>query len=365
MSEAGGLTLAWVERNGRHALAIRLGPPPHASASGSDMLPSRLGASDQLGVVPASILGRATTPDGLQAIAGRFTLENDAWLFEPEIPFLPATEYALITRTETGALVPLATIATPAAPAIRRTEVLAIYPSTLAVPINFLRIYVHFSAPMREAQAAQAISVQRLDTGELLRDTFLPGTLELWNPSRTRLTLLLDPGRIKRGLLPHVQMGYPLIEQVPVLVRVLATFQDAAGAELLAGAERRYEVDAALRRHIDIGVWRVVAPPASTLAPLIVLFDRALDSAMLAHTLTVSDEYGSIVTGTATVTDGERAWSFVPRLTWMQGQHTLHVDPRLEDIAGNSLVRVFDRDLTRPEDAPVRRPRTALAFACS
>jgi hypothetical protein len=32
--------------------------------------------------------------------------------------------------------------------------------------------------------------------------------------------------------------------------------------------------------------------------------------------------------------------------------HELVVDPELEDLAGNSLRRVFDRDLTRPEDEP-------------
>jgi hypothetical protein len=32
------------------------------------------------------------------------------------------------------------------------------------------------------------------------------------------------------------------------------------------------------------------------------------------------------------------------------------VDPLLEDLAGNSVVRVFDRDLQRDEDTP-REPR--------
>jgi hypothetical protein len=41
----------------------------------------------------------------------------------------------------------------------------------------------------------------------------------------------------------------------------------------------------------------------------------------------------------------------------------LVVDTILEDLAGNSLARVFDRDLSRPEDAPVDAARTTVDFA--
>jgi len=41
------------------------------------------------------------------------------------------------------------------------------------------------------------------------------------------------------------------------------------------------------------------------------------------------------------------------------------VDPRLEDLAGNSLIRVFDRDLTRAEDAPADARHVAIDFYCS
>jgi hypothetical protein len=35
---------------------------------------------------------------------------------------------------------------------------------------------------------------------------------------------------------------------------------------------------------------------------------------------------------------------------WASGPHQLVVDPVLEDLAGNSVSRVFDRDLSRSED---------------
>jgi hypothetical protein len=40
----------------------------------------------------------------------------------------------------------------------------------------------------------------------------------------------------------------------------------------------------------------------------------------------------------------------------------LVVDPALEDLAGNSVSRVFDRDLTRPVDAPRDARPVTLTF---
>lgn len=42
----------------------------------------------------------------------------------------------------------------------------------------------------------------------------------------------------------------------------------------------------------------------------------------------------------------------------------MKVDSRLEDLAGNSLIRVFDRDRLRAEDAPVDVPYVAIDFTC-
>jgi hypothetical protein len=38
------------------------------------------------------------------------------------------------------------------------------------------------------------------------------------------------------------------------------------------------------------------------------------------------------------------------------------IDPVLEDIAGNSVLRVFDRDLDRPEHDPESRGGVSVPF---
>ena len=63
---------------------------------------------------------------------------------------------------------------------------------------------------------------------------------------------------------------------------------------------------------------------------------------------------GQLVDGTPQIGPGEQSWQLVPRRAWAAGPHQLIVDPVLEDLAGNSVSRVFDRDLD-----PARRPATA------
>ena len=145
--------------------------------------------------------------------------------------------------------------ATPAA------YVTAIYPDVAEVPVNLLKIYVQFSEPMSEGRAERAVRVCRDDTLEPMDGVFVPMDPELWDRQRQRLTLLLDPARIKHGLVPNLEVGYPLIEGVPFRLFINPDFRDAGGQTLRAGAERRYEVGPEIRERIDQGKWRYVSLP--------------------------------------------------------------------------------------------------------
>ena len=64
------------------------------------------------------------------------------------------------------------------------------------------------------------------------RGVFLPPEPELWDArNATRLTMLLDPGRIKRGLVPNLEFGYPLVEGTTISIGIDAAFRDATGPD--------------------------------------------------------------------------------------------------------------------------------------
>ena len=81
-------------------------------------------------------------------------------------------------------------------------------------------------------------------------------------------------------------------------------------------------------------------------------FDRPLDRALLARCLRIVGAEGEAVAGRSRTEDAEVGWSFEPERTWSPASHSLVVDPILEDLAGNSLERVFDRDLDRDRAGP-------------
>jgi len=83
---------------------------------------------------------------------------------------------------------------------------------------------------------------------------------------------------------------------------------------------------------------------------LVATFDRPLDHALLGDCLHVLGPDGRPLPGTATVGPEERSWRWEPSAPWVTGPHHLVVDSVLEDVAGNSVRRVFDRDLGRPEE---------------
>jgi hypothetical protein len=102
-------------------------------------------------------------------------------------------------------------------------------------------------------------------------------------------------------------------------------------------------------------------------APFTVRFDRPLDAGLLAHCLRVVDPSGGPVAGLGRAGPNQRSWALVPGRPWAPGPHHLVVDPTLddptlEDLAGNSVGRVFDRDLDDPDQRPPDHPATRVRF---
>lgn len=352
--ERRAVELAWSERRGRSCLRLRGLPDTKLEEL------RRLSAAElarRVAVFPSELLEIAAGSSvAFQPIAGELAVDGDSVCFTPRFPFVDGTPYTVGVDGERW------TIERARRDVAPETEVVAIYPSASEIPFNQLKLYVLFSAAMSEGSAVRAVNVLRADDGEPLEGVLL--ALELWDQNRTRLTLLLDPGRIKRGLAPHEQAGYPLEAGVPVLVRVDESFRDAQGRALRAGAMRQYEVGDAVRSKVDPRAWSIHTPTAGSREPITLGFDRPLDRALLEHGLSVCVDPGSELAGCSQIGPGESSWQFVPALPWQPGSYGVRIEARLEDLAGNSLIRVFDRDLSQPQDDPLQFSYATLRFRC-
>jgi len=314
---------------------------------GADCIRLRgLAAGADVQVRPAGAAAAGLPAADLPPMAGRLAPDGADACFVPRFGFVDGTGYAV---TVDG--VPAGVLARPRPGRPAAAQVLAIHPAAGEVPRNLLRCYVWFSAPMSEGCAAGHVALAG-DDGTPLPGALLATEHELWDAGRRRLTVLLDPARIKRGLAGHRAAGYPLRAGQAVRLVVGAGFRDAAGTPLRAGAERRYTVGPDERRRVEPGDWTLAVPAAGGTGPLVVTFDRPLDHGLLARCLHVTGPDGARVDGTAQIGPQDRSWRLLPAAAWAAGTHRLHVDPVLEDLAGNSGRRVFDRDLGRPADDP-------------
>ncbi|MGW6770208.1 hypothetical protein ACWGBX_07275 [Streptomyces sp. NPDC055037] len=303
-----------------------------------------------IGVRPAAAVALRSAP----TMAGRFVADSGDVCFVPRFGFVDGTTYTVtVSGTE------VVRLHRPAVREASTTDVVGIGPTVSVVPRNLLRCYVTFSAPMSDGEAAA--HVRLVDgAGEPLPTALLPVEYELWDAAHQRLTVLLDPARIKRGLVGHVTNGYPLRSGETVRLVVDPGFRDARGVPLRRGGERSYQIGDDLRGRVDPESWQLTVVAAGGREPLVVDVGRPLDHALVRRCLRIVGPDGDRVDGRSRTGDGELSWHFTPTDDWQPGSHRLVVDPVLEDIAGNSVLRVFDRDLAEPDGGT---PTTELLFA--
>jgi hypothetical protein len=295
----------------------------------------------------------ASARDALPVL-GRYQVTDDRLRFTFRFPPVPGQPYyarfdesalrihAGLTESAADAALPDTTFVVPSTGASRTTTVTAVYPSADVVPVNLLRIYVHFSAPMRMGEAYRRVRV--LDEGgNVVADAFLVVDQELWDPERRRLTLLFDPGRIKRGLRPHEEAGLPLRERGSYTLIIDGDWPDANGAPLRNGHEKQFRVVAADRASPRPAEWTVRAPSAGTRTPLTIDFPESLDHALLERVLVVKDNRDRVVAGNVAIEASETRWSFIPDAVWQPQNYRIEIGTELEDLAGNNLRRLFDR----------------------
>lgn len=290
---------------------------------------------------------------GRPTVLGSYRVEGDVLRFEPRFPFVPGLKYRaefrpglLPGREATGPADATVTAEfalpkpAPAAP----TVVSHVYPSRSTLPENQLKFYLHFSAPMSRGDVYDFIHL--LDAGgEEIDGAFLKLDEELWDRDARRLTLLIDPGRIKRDVGPREGFG-PVLEAGKAYTLVIdARWPDAEGRPLMEPCRKTFRAIGADGTSPDIHTWRVTPPAAGTVAPLLVESPEPLDHALFGRLIRVQGPDGRDVPGRVTVADEETRWAFTPDQPWRGGGYRLAVDTTLEDLAGNNLRGPFELDV--------------------
>jgi hypothetical protein len=289
-------------------------------------------------------------------LVGNYAVASGTLTFTPQYPLAPGIHLRAVFHPATGAAIQTTFDLPKAAPRPSTTRVAQVYPTTDRIPENQLKFYIYFSAPMQRGDAWTHVHLLRED-GSRVDLPFLELALELWDRDNMRLTVLFDPGRVKRGLLPLREVG-PAIEAGKNYTFVVdREWLDGNGTPLVESYRKPLRVVASDRVPVDPAKWKITPPAAGTTDPLVVDFPEPLDYALLLHFVSVAG-----VEGTVAVEKNETQWRFTPKQPWKPTGHKLLVNTELEDLAGNHVGRPFDIDVFDKVTKSVTSETVSLSF---
>ncbi len=297
---------------------------------------------------PNSLRVSVATADNKTPLLGTGKVVGNSFVFVPRFPLRAGVQYRAVFEPldmETMLDVPDASNSL-------ESKVAAVYPTADILPANQLKFYLHFTAPMSRGTSYLHVKLHD-EQGVVVELPFVEIGEELWDKRQQRLTLLLDPGRIKRGLRPHNEVGPPLVAGHSYTLVIDKNWLDAERHLLQEEFRKSFRVEPSDRSQPNPAVWNIEVPAAGSTAPLVLQFGESLDHALLTHCLEVNDAAGETIAGTVTISDHESRWRFAPQTPWQTGQYKIRVDTRLEDLAGNSIQRPFEvKQATRQEKVP-------------
>jgi hypothetical protein len=320
---------AWIWIPGCASVAQAQPPIVYDAASGSVVIHGAQNP-DQFRIY----FGDSKTP-----MLGDCTVTGQSLRFTPRLPFLAGREYrAELTRRRTA---PLVLRFTPPIEKHAPAYVVNICPSDSQVPANLLRFYAVFSEPMSRETIGNRIRLVD-DTGKTVDRALLEVQGGLWSADATRLTILFEPGRIKRGLEMHDALGLALVPGRRYRLVIARDMRDASGDPLESESIHEFEAGPADRVSPDPSRWWISEPRMDSLDELTAIAEKPLDEPLFERLVRVERADGSFVPGVASVDRGGTTWRFTPTAPW-RADDRLRVAAELEDLAGNRPGRLFDQ----------------------
>lgn len=237
--------------------------------------------------------------------------------------------------------------------------VVEIWPKADRLPANFLKFYLQFPEPMERGDVFRHLRLVETDAeGTESAEVVEPfREVELWDETFTRMTLWLHPGRQKEGVNLNVEIGPVLEEGKRYRLEISPEWKTESGDSLERKAAKDFIAIEPDKRQPDPKVWGIGMG-----------IGRAGKASLILHTLDLLDPVSA--QRRIEIFSGERKIDFeVDGFRLVLGENPgkgksirVVVDPRLEDLAGNSVARPFDLDLEKNPNFEERTEPVVLEF---
>ena len=247
-----------------------------------------------------------------------------------------------------------------------------IEPGHGCLPANHLKFYLHFTGPMERGAVFQYLRLAEIDrNGVEIAEVPEPfREVELWDETFTRLTLWFHPGRQKPGVNLNVEIGPILEPGKRYRLKISEKWRTESGTPL---------GDAPVALEFAAKEPDLTQPnPAkwlfqTTAGRLVIHTDDLLDPASQLTSLSIRSADGKVTEEIETIRATVRPSPKPPFLStslqifrrggaWPPGRYRLIVDPKLEDLAGNSVARPFNVDLEKRPGFAERTEPVVISF---
>ena len=233
-------------------------------------------------------------------------------------------------------------------------KVVNIYPTADTLPENLLRLYVQFSHSMKAINNLENIKLFNHE-GEEIKGAIFNNVYELWDVEQKQLTLILDPSRVKTGLVAHNTLGRALQPNNHYKL-VIEKAEDIYGNQLDVPYVKDMHIVNEDKEIPNTKSWNIEIPNPNTMSPLKIDFSQTLDQQSIRNSIRVIKTYGQGVPGTIEISKNESQWKFHPFEKWTSGIYIIQINSRLEDPFGNNLNGLFDHkvgDLKSPFEGKI------------
>lgn len=284
-----------------------------------------------------------TNEYSVNAIQGRYKIEDDYLVFSPYFPFEKGITYVVRTKNaDADNNYSYQSFQVGKKETIAKAKVVDIYPSANELPENLLRFYFYFNTPMKKGQALKHI--QLIDAAGIIDNhAFMEFKQELWSADGKRLTILFDPGRIKRGVSTNMELGPALLEGKTYKLIISVTWEDVYGQALAVNTTKEFVVTKAYRHQINVTELEIQKPKANTNEALHIHFDRIIDHALVHSMIRLEDTNKKLIAGHWETSEEEKIVQFIPKEPWKKGTYRITMDSRMEDVTGNNLNNLLDQ----------------------
>ncbi len=277
-------------------------------------------------------------------IQGNFSIVENKLIFKPYFPFEKGLAYVIRLKNSGTEKFYYLSFQIGEKEKNEQAKLLSIFPTADLLPENLLRFYFYFQTPMKQEEALKHIKLID-EKGNVDDHAFMKFKEELWSNDGKRLTVLFDPGRIKRGVSTNVIEGSSLENGRRYHLKISGEWKDVYEQSLVKKAMKEIRVVEPYRKKINIEEWAVSEPRFDSLDKLIIDFDRIIDHTLIQSMMQVKDGAENLVEGYWETLSSEQQVQFVPKNKWQQGSYKIVFDTRLEDVAGNNLQNLLDHNI--------------------